>query len=466
MTVRTRFAPSPTGTLHVGSIRTALYAWLYSKKNKGQFILRIEDTDQERSTDESVQAILEGMNWLGMDYDEGPFYQTKRLERYNEIIELLFKKGLAYRCYCSKERLDELREGQKQAKQKPKYDGCCRDKSNPDRVEPYVVRFKTPLSGVVEFDDNVYGSITVANKELDDLIIRKSDGMPTYNLAVVVDDMDMEITDVIRGDDHINNTPRQINLFKALDSKIPKFSHLPMILGEDGKRLSKRHGAVNVMQFKDDGYLPHTLLNYLVRLGWSNGDQEIFSLDEMFKLFSLGNISKGGSSFSFDKLNWLNQHYLKNNSVDSLAKILEPYYLEAGINLNNGPKLIKILPEFTERCKTLVEIVEQTKFLYLDLIEYDDKAVKKQFKTKAIEPLNAVIKEFEALTDWTEESIQKVIDTLCEKLELKLGKIAQPIRVAVTGSSMSPSIGITLVWLGKNRVIERLKKSLKLIPSN
>ena len=239
-----------------------------------------------------------------------------------------------------------------------------------------------------------------------------------------------------------------------------------MILGEDGKRLSKRHGAVNVMQFKDDGYLPHTLLNYLVRLGWSNGDQEIFSLDEMFKLFSLGNISKGGSSFSFDKLNWLNQHYLKNNSVDSLAKILEPYYLEAGINLNNGPKLIKILPEFTERCKTLVEIVEQTKFLYLDLIEYDDKAVKKQFKTKAIEPLNAVIKEFEALTDWTEESIQKVIDTLCEKLELKLGKIAQPIRVAVTGSSMSPSIGITLVWLGKNRVIERLKKSLKLIPSN
>ncbi len=464
MTVRTRFAPSPTGSLHVGSIRTALYAWLYAKKHNGKFILRIEDTDQERSTDESVQAILDGMNWLGMDYDEGPFYQTKRLERYNEIIELLFEKNMAYRCYCSKERLDELREGQKQAKQKPKYDGCCREQNHDVREEPYVIRFKNPLSGVVEFRDHVYGSITVANAELDDLIIRKSDGMPTYNLAVVVDDMDMEITDVIRGDDHINNTPRQINLYKALDSKIPKFAHLPMILGEDGKRLSKRHGAVNVMQFKDEGYLPHTLLNYLVRLGWSHGDQEIFSLEEMFDLFSLDHISKGGSSFAFDKLNWLNQHYLKNENVEKLAKIIEPYYEAASIALENGPKLVDILGEFTERAKTLIEIVEQTKFLYLDTIQYDEKAVKKQFKAKAIEPLTAVIESFELLSDWTEDNIQQVIDNLCEQLELKLGKVAQPIRVAVTGSSMSPSIGITLVWLGKEKTLERLKSALKLIP--
>ena len=301
MTIRTRFAPSPTGSLHVGSIRTAFFAWLYAKRNKGQFVLRIEDTDQERSTQASVDAILEGMAWLGLDYDEGPFYQTMRLERYQEIIKSLLEKNLAYRCYCSKERLDTLREAQKEAKEKPKYDGCCRDKNHPHQDDPYVIRFKNPLTGLVSFDDNVYGSITVANAELDDLIIQKSDGMATYNLAVVVDDMDMDITDVIRGDDHINNTPRQINLYRALGAKVPNFSHLPMILGDDGKRLSKRHGAVNVMQFKEDGYLPETMLNYLVRLGWSHGDQEIFSCQEMIDFFDLKHVSKGGSSFSFDK---------------------------------------------------------------------------------------------------------------------------------------------------------------------
>ena len=356
MTVRTRFAPSPTGFLHVGGVRTALFAWLYAKKHNGEFVLRIEDTDRERSTDASVQAILQGMEWLGLDYDEGPFYQTERLERYKEIINSLLESNHAYRCYCSKERLDALREAQMQAKEKPKYDACCRDKELPARNEDYVVRFRNPQAGVVEFEDNVYGTITVANAELDDLIIQKSDGMPTYNSAVVVDDMDMNITDVIRGDDHINNTPRQINLYKALGAAIPKFSHLPMILGEDGKRLSKRHGAVNVMEFKSDGYLSHALLNYLVRLGWSNGDQEIFSRQEMISQFDLKHVSKGGSSFSFEKLNWLNQHYLKEASITELAQEILPFYNNAGISLKEGPALEQVLPEFVERCKTLLEI--------------------------------------------------------------------------------------------------------------
>lgn len=464
MTVRTRFAPSPTGYLHVGGVRTALFAWLYAKKHQGKFILRIEDTDRERSTDESVNAILEGMDWLGLEYDEGPFYQTKRLERYKEIINQLLEKDLAYRCYCSKERLDVLRESQMQAKEKPKYDGCCRDENHPHRETSYVIRFKNPLTGMVEFTDNVYGVITVANAELDDLIIQKSDGMPTYNLAVVVDDMDMNITDVIRGDDHINNTPRQINIYNALGAPIPKFSHLPMILGEDGKRLSKRHGAVNVMEFKNEGYLPEALLNYLVRLGWSNGDQEIFSKEEMIALFDLKQVSKGGSSFSFDKLNWLNQHYLKESETASLVEALLPLYNKAKVSLANGPALDVILPEFVERCKTLLEVVEKTTFLFQDEITYDEKAVNKNLKLKVKQPLEEIINSFKQLPEWNAASIHLAIESLCNTLELKMGKVAQPIRVAVTGGSMSPSIDLTLEWIGRERVIKRIEGAIKLIP--
>lgn len=311
MTVRTRFAPSPTGFLHVGGVRTALFSWLYAKRHHGEFILRIEDTDQERSTKESVRAILDGMAWLGMDYDEGPFYQTERYERYKQVAQQFLDEGKAYRCECSKERLEALRTEQLAAKEKPRYDGHCRDKNLPISDKPFVIRFKNPEQGTVTFHDEVYGEIHVANSELDDLILVRSDGHPTYNFAVVIDDIDMKITHVIRGDDHINNTPRQINLFQALKAPIPVFAHLPMILGEDGKRLSKRHGAVSVLQFKELGVLPHALLNYLVRLGWSHGDQEIFSIKEMIECFDLKNVSRGVSSFNYEKLYWLNQHYTK-----------------------------------------------------------------------------------------------------------------------------------------------------------
>lgn len=463
MTVRTRFAPSPTGYLHIGGVRTALYAWLYAKKNNGQFVLRIEDTDQQRSTQASVNAILEGMDWLDLNYDEGPFYQTQRLERYKEVIDTLLEQNKAYRCYCSKERLDQLREQQMAAKVKPKYDGCCREANHPHREQPYVIRFKNPQAGSVTFKDHVYGEITVANQELDDLIIQKSDGMPTYNLAVVVDDMDMNITDIIRGDDHINNTPRQINLFEALGAAMPRFAHLPMILGDDGKRLSKRHGAVNVMQFKEDGYLPQAMLNYLVRLGWSAGDQEIFSIDEMISKFDLDNISKGGSSFSTEKLNWLNQHYLKNASLPELVSELKPFYKAQGINLEEGPALEEVIGPFLERCQTLVEVVEKSRFIFDESITYDEAAVSKQFKPKALPILQGLLVGYQKLESWTAESIHQVIDEVCQSQELKMGKVAQPLRVAVTGGTMSPSIDITVQWLGKDKTLKRLSDAIAMV---
>jgi glutamyl-tRNA synthetase len=466
MTVRTRFAPSPTGYLHVGGVRTALFAWLYAKKHQGQFILRIEDTDRERSTDASIQAILEGMSWLGLDYDEGPFYQTKRLSRYQEIIGKLLDEGKAYRCYCSKERLDNLREAQMQAKQKPKYDGHCRNQKGAEADESFVIRFKNPQTGEVTFNDHVYGQISVDNQELDDLIIQKSDGMPTYNLAVVVDDFDMGITDVIRGDDHINNTPRQINILNAIGANVPRYAHLPMILGDDGKRLSKRHGAVNIMQFKEEGYLAQAMLNYLVRLGWSSGDQEIFSIAEMIEKFSLDSISKGGAAFSFDKLNWLNQHYIKTMDTSIVAGLLKETYQKANIDIKIGPELINIIPTFAERCKTLADMVNQTKFLFIDSVEFDEKAVSKQLKPKAKPILQALTKQLDDIPNWEPASIAEAIDSLCQELEIKFPKVAQPLRVAITGGSMSPSIDLTLAWTGKERTIERIKNAIAMIPDD
>jgi len=325
MSVKTRFAPSPTGYLHVGGARTALFSWLYARKHGGQFVLRIEDTDLERSNQESVDAILEGMQWLDLDYDEGPFYQTKRFDRYNEVIDQLIEKGMAYRCSCSKERLDNLREEQMAAKQKPRYDGHCRH-ADVSADEPHVIRFLNPTEGSVKFKDLVKGDIEVSNNELDDLIIRRTDGSPTYNLTVVVDDHDMEITQVIRGDDHINNTPRQINMYQAMGWSEPEFAHLPMILGDDGARLSKRHGAVSVMQYADEGYLPEGLLNYLVRLGWSHGDQELFSREEMIQLFELTNVNRAPSAFNTEKLNWLNAHYIKEASPADLAPLFKSIF--------------------------------------------------------------------------------------------------------------------------------------------
>ena len=463
MTVRTRFAPSPTGLLHVGGVRTALFSWLYAKRHQGHFILRIEDTDRERSTQESVQAILDGMAWLGLDSDEGPFYQTDRYDRYNEVALKFLAEGKAYRCECSKERLESLREAQLAAKEKPRYDGHCRNKNLPLTNNPYVIRFKNPDSGIVSFRDEVYGDIHVENSELDDLILVRSDGHPTYNFAVVIDDLDMKITHVIRGDDHINNTPRQINLFKALNASVPVFAHLPMILGDDGKRLSKRHGAVSVLQFKELGILPHALLNYLVRLGWSHGDQEIFSVEEMIASFDLNHVSRGVSSFNYDKLYWLNQHYQKSDSPESVAKALRWYFEKAGIDLSKGPALEDLVATQAERCKTLDEMCQMSQYFYTDNIEYDDDAVKKHLRPVILEPLTALYERLQKLDDWQNDAIQECINEVSATFDINMGKIAQPLRVAVTGSSMSPSIDMTLFLLGKPRVLSRMENALEKI---
>lgn len=463
MTVRTRFAPSPTGLLHVGGARTALFAWLYAKKHQGSFVLRIEDTDRERSTEASVNAILEGMSWLGMEADEGPYYQTKRFDRYYEVIEQLLVSGHAYRCTCTRERLDELRDTQTKQKLKPRYDGHCRDKNLPAGEAPFVVRFKNPLDGDVVFDDQVYGTISISNRELDDLIIARSDGTPTYNLTVVVDDYDMKISHVIRGDDHINNTPRQINILKAMGADIPVYAHLPMILGDDQKRLSKRHGAVGVMEYYEQGYLPHALLNYLVRLGWSHGDQEIFSMEEMINNFSLKAIGKAASAFNTQKLLWLNQHYLKSDSADSVAEALKPHMEKLGLDLSQGPALEAIVQLQAERVKTLIEMAERSQYFYQPVTEYDDKAVKKNFSAAIIDPLQTVHDKLSQLSAWEEEPMHQVIIETAEHFDLKLGKLAQPIRVAVTGNTVSPSIDSTLFHLGRDRVLERLLNAIEFI---
>ncbi|MDI9819377.1 MULTISPECIES: glutamate--tRNA ligase [unclassified Legionella] len=461
MVVRTRFAPSPTGYLHVGGVRTALFSWLFARHHQGEFILRIEDTDQERSTKESVEAILEGMKWLGLDHNQGPFYQSKRYPRYQEIAKKLLEEGKAYRCVCSKDRLEALREAQLTAKEKPRYDGHCRDKNLPATDAPHVLRFKNPQSGVVSFKDEVYGEIHIDNSELDDLILVRSDGHPTYNFAVVIDDWDMEITHVIRGDDHINNTPRQINLFKALNAPVPVFAHLPMILGDDGKRLSKRHGAVSVLQFKELGFLPHALLNYLVRLGWSHGDQEIFSVAEMIASFDLKSVSRGVSSFNYEKLNWLNQHYQKSDSPEEVAKALRWHFEQQAIDFSQGPSLVDLVAIQAERCKTLVEICRKSLYFYQDDIEYDEEAVKKHLRPVILAPLESLYEQFVRLDNWERDALQECINNVSAEYNINMSKTAQPLRVAVTGSSNSPAIDMTLKLLGKRRTLVRLEQSLQ-----
>ena len=459
--IRTRFAPSPTGYLHVGGARTALYAWLFAKHHQGQFILRIEDTDSERSTEASVQAIIDGMAWLGLGADEGPYYQTQRYDRYDIVAKQLLDAGNAYRCTCSKERLEALREAQTLAKEKPRYDGKCRELNIAHTSEPHVIRFKNPKEGSVTFQDLVYGLIEVQNDELDDLILIRSDGHPTYNFAVVIDDWDMKISHVIRGDDHINNTPRQINLYLALDAPIPIFAHLPMILGEDGKRLSKRHGAVSVLEFKDKGYLPEALLNYLVRLGWSHGDQEIFSLDEMISTFDLGAVSRGVSTFNYDKLHWLNQHYEKTLPPAEVASALAWQFELKGIDTSFGPSLEAIVSVLAERSKTLEEMCEQSLYFYQDEISYDEDAVKKHLRPVVLEPLTALYDKLVALKDWHAAAIHECIESVCLAFDVGMGKVGQPLRVAVTGTGSSPAIDITLELIGKERTVTRLAVALE-----
>ena len=402
------------------------------------------------------------MEWLGLEHDIGPYYQTERYGRYKEVIQQLLDTGHAYYCNCSRERLDKMREQQMADKQKPKYDGCCREKGL-TAAKDTVVRFKNPLDGEVVITDHVRGNVVISNQELDDLIIERSDGNPTYNLTVVVDDWDMEITHVIRGDDHLNNTPRQINILKALGANIPEYAHIPMINGPDGKKLSKRHGAVSVMQYHEEGYLTEAVINYLVRLGWSHGDQEIFTLDEMIEKFDIKDINKSSSSLNIEKLQWLNQQYMIKLDPIYVAEQLAFYMLEHGINIENGPKLTDVVEQLRERSKTLVEMMESSRFFYEDFDEYDAKAAKKQFKPATLEVLQELKKGYEALDDWRAQNIHHVVESTVEKLEVGFGKVGQPLRLAVTGTGNSPSIDITLELLGKEKTLARIDKALKYI---
>jgi glutamyl-tRNA synthetase len=463
MTIRTRFAPSPTGYLHVGGARTALFSWLYARKHGGQFVLRIEDTDLERSTAESVNAILEGMTWLGLTYDEGPFYQTQRFDRYKEVIQQLMDQGDAYYCYCSKEELDEMREAQRANKQKPRYDGRCRHRTESRAgVEP-VIRFKNPTEGSVIVKDVVRGDVEFQNTELDDLIIDRPDGTPTYNLTVVVDDMDMQLTHVIRGDDHLNNSPRQINLYRALGAEPPVFAHVPMILGDDGARLSKRHGAVSVMSYRDQGYLPEALLNYLVRLGWSHGDQEVFSLDEMTQLFDIEDVNKAASSFNTDKLLWLNQQYIKNSSPEHVAHHLGWHLGQLGIDPATGPELTEVVKTQQERAKTLVEMANNSRFFYQEAEEYDEKAASKNLNANSLPLLEDMLTRLTNVPEWQAEPVHAEIKLCAEANEVGMGKVAQPIRVAITGNTVSPPLDVTLALLGRERTLAAISKAMNWI---
>jgi glutamyl-tRNA synthetase len=441
----------------VGGARTALFCWLYARHCGGRFILRIEDTDRERSTEASVNAILDGLAWLGLDYDEGPFYQTQRMALYGKYIERLLAEGKAYHCYCTRERIEALREEQRAKGIKPRYDGRCRTVSTPPAGAPApVVRFRNPDHGEVAVEDLIRGHMVFANAELDDLIIARPDSTPTYNFTVVVDDLEMEISHVIRGDDHINNTPRQINILQALGGALPAYAHVPMILGADGQRLSKRHGAVSVLQFRDDGFLPEALLNYLARLGWSHGDQEIFSLTELIELFDIADVNKAASVFDFDKLTWLNQHYIKQADTARLASELGRHMDRLGFDASGGPDLSDVVEVQRERARTLAEMAEKSVFAFRDFDAYEESAAKKHLKPEALEPLRIARRSLEALSEWTPEAIHEAVLSAAESGQVKLGKLAQPLRVAVTGTAMSPSIDRTLWLTGKSRTLARI----------
>lgn len=464
MTVKTRFAPSPTGYLHIGGVRTALFSWLLARKSQGSFTLRIEDTDRERSTQEAVDVIIEGMQWLGLDWDEGPIFQTHRFERYKEIVDQLLDQGDAYKCYCTKDELDAVREEQLRAKQKPRYNRKCRNNAQrPSENAPYVIRFKNPIGDVVQVNDLIRGHVTVQNDELDDLILVRSDGTPTFNLTVVVDDLDLGITHVVRGVDHLNNTPRQINIMLALNAQPPHYAHLPMILGDDGQLLSKRHGAVSVLQYRDEGYLPQALLNYLVRLGWSHGDQEIFSIEEMIDFFDLSKVHHSAAAFNADKLKWLNQHYIRTLPPETVAEHLAPQMQLANVDVSNGPSLATLVALQADRVETLKEMAIVSRYFYEEFDHYDEKAAKKTLKQNAIEPLNLLREAFEQLTEWSDATIDAAITAILETHDLKLGKVAQPLRVAITGGSASPAIAQTAALIGKDRVISRIDRALAFI---
>ena len=459
MTVVTRFAPSPTGYLHIGGARTALFSWAYAKRHQGQFILRIEDTDIERSTPEAVEAIMDGMTWLHLDFDEGPIYQTKRMAVYKQYIDQLIKEDKAYLCYSSKEELEVLRESQMKAGLKPKYDGKWRPEPGkslpptPKNIQP-VVRFKNPTSGVVSWHDLVKGEITIANEELDDLVIARGDGTPTYNFCVVIDDWEMKVTHVIRGDDHINNTPRQINLLKALNANIPAYAHLSMILGDDGQKLSKRHGAVSVMQYFDQGYLPEAILNYLARLGWSHGDDEIFSMTDFCQWFDLDHITSSSAQFNTEKLDWLNSHYIKTLPLDRITSAIEPYLKKVVHTPIDQNLLISAIDIHRERANHLTNLAKDIAYMF-EYQKPNQQDFEKHINAEALE----LIKSFQGSLnkiDWTKEAIHNVMNEVVTLHAIKFPKLAMPLRVLLTGIAQSPSIDAVMAILGRDETMKRL----------
>jgi len=460
MTVVTRFAPSPTGLLHVGGVRTALFSWLYARRNGGKFILRVEDTDRERSTDEAVRVILDGMAWLGLDADEGPYFQSRRFDRYREVLRGMLEAGTAYHCYCSKDELDALRGQQIARKQKPRYTGICRERREPRPGVDPVVRFRNPLEGAVVVQDLVHGPVTFQNAELDDLIIARSDGTPTYNFCVVVDDMDMGVTHVIRGDDHLNNTPRQMNMLQALGAPLPIYAHVPMILGPDGAKLSKRHGAVSVLQYEEEGYLPDALLNYLVRLGWSHGDQEVFTREEMIAAFDIHDVNKSASAFNPEKLLWLNQQHMMRAMPAALVPHLRAQLRRLGADSSDQQMLEGVIHAQRERAKTMKEMAVNSRFFFVEDIELDLKAAAKHLGGDAPATLAKVRARLGSLSEWNAASVHAALEQLAAELGGGLGKIAQPLRVAVSGSAVSPPIDATLALLGRERTLARVDAAL------
>jgi len=455
MTCRTRFAPSPTGYLHIGGARTALYCWLEARHRGGEFVLRIEDTDRERSTQGAIDAILEAMDWLGLGYDEGPIYQTQRVARYQEVAEQLVAQGKAYYAYETKEELDAMREAAMARQEKPRYNGAARDLGLPYRDDPNrVIRFKNPLEGTVVFDDLIKGRIEIANSELDDMVIFRPDGFPTYNFAVVVDDWDMRISEVIRGDDHINNTPRQINLYEGIGAPVPKFGHMPMILDEQGAKLSKHAG-----------YLPDALLSYLARLGWSHGDQELFSRQELIDLFDVTNCNSKAARLDMAKLGWVNQHFLKTETPDSIAPHLVYQLNKLGVDLAAGPAPADVVVALRDRVQTLKEMAEKAVVWYQPLTEYDEAAVAKHFKPGAELALGKARELLAGVADWTAEGVSVALHEVATALEIGMGKVAQPLRVAITGTQVSPDISQTVFLAGREEALKRIDVALTKVPT-
>lgn len=459
--IRTRFAPSPTGYLHIGGVRTALFSWAYARKNNGVFVLRIEDTDLERSTPESVKAIMDGMHWVGLDYDEGPFYQTQRFDRYKEVIQQLLESGHAYRCYCSKEELEAMRAEQEANGEKPRYDRRWRPEEGktlpaiPADVEP-VIRFRTPLDGTVAWDDAVKGRIEFSNTELDDLIIARPDGSPTYNFCVVVDDWDMQITHVIRGDDHVNNTPRQINILLALNAPLPVYGHLPMILNEDGQKMSKRRDAVSVVDYADKGILPEALLNYLARLGWGHGDDEFFDMAQFVEWFSLEAVSASASRFNQEKFLWLNAQHIKAADNSRLAALIAPRLAAAGVDTGTGPAIEDVIALVKERIQDLNALAVEVDYFYKKRAAAAAD-VEKHLAGDAVARMGRFADKLAALDSWTAESIHELFKPFCAEEGIKMGQLGMPLRVLVCGTTQTPSVDAVLALIGKEEVLRRLR---------